>query len=1443
MRIGRKKRRVDNRGVTRKKAFLRVERLEIRQLLAADLLADGTRVDVVADSDVQSPPAFDQVATPISRSEKVIRLSNLRQTIELDDFVVNGSAGNVNRSGITSLGFEFDQPTTFGSQSTLRLLNRTSSETLTLDPSLLKGNQTSDLVWDLGSMTLDQGHYTATLAIEAVVDDTGVQTRQSQGYTQDFSIRAGDTSGDGVVNFADFGLIGKNFDRNVGQAFRPGDADGNGIVNFEDFSHVFRHFDSVPLPLNQSSVQLRVFDRFTTSPPIPGFNNDDFVNRVNLGSVHQATDTGNNDGYTGEAGEIEHDGPTTSAWWSWTAPASGILTIDTVGSNYDTYLTLATGSNVAQLTSLAGNDDFGGTLLSQIVANVQPGVTYQIAVDGFSNATGDITLNLSFVSSGTMDFGDAPAATDSGFVADYPTMLADDGARHIPVIGFALGTAVDTEADGQPNLSATGDDQSSFDDEDGVNFASAIGAGLTSNVNVSVTNSAAVANPFLDAWIDFNFDGDWLDAGEQIYSGPVVAGVNTIGFSVPANASAGQTYSRFRLHDGVSSLATTGEVASGEVEDHVVSITTPGVWIDQGPLGTINGQLEFNTQPNRRITGAIHTVLAHPTDPDILYIGGVNGGIWKTTNATDVLPDWTTTTDQLGSLSIGAMEFDANDPTSQTLVAATARYSSFGGFGGDRGAIYRSTNGGDQWTELPSVGLNNRNLSGVAARGQLIVATSSTGGGGVFRSTNGGDSFIGIDSADFDSPGDNFTDLATDPSDLTGNRLYAASEGNGGSGGIYRSDNFGATWVKVTGPSINSEMDDLLDQSNVIEFSVHPVTGRIYAAVLVGGQPEGIFYSDSASSANPTWTRMDIPVIPVGTGQPVSGASNTSPIQITSAGHGLSSNEFVIVNGVGGNTAANGFFRVDVINNNTFELRDSVGNGAYTGGGTWTEVTGPSPSSKIIDEKTGAQGRIHFSIRVHPTDPDIIFVGGDRQNVGNVIGDNVFGGAIFRGDAGITRNPSALPSPQWDHATHDIVAFDPQGGTANGTSTHADSREMVFDANGDLIEVDDGGIFRRTNPLDNTGDWFSLAGSLGVIEFHDIAYDNNTNTLLGGTQDNGTHFQVSENGQQWDFLSGGDGGDVGVDTVSLAAAGRSVRYSSFQNLGAFRRTVWDSNNNLLSTSFPSLSLTAGNPITPTFKTPVQLNVNDPNRLLFIGGNGIYESSNQGTSIQQVGANHSVGFLQDAVVYGGFQNGVANPDVFYVGTRDDIRIRTSPGSSVITVDPDPTSNRDIADVTIASDDWSHVWAIDNNSVFQSLDTGNSWIDVTGNLMAIAGSQLFSLQYVPGAVGALVVGGSLGVFSALVDQPNIWAEVGSNLPNAPAFDIVYDAIDDVLAIGTLGRGSWTLPLASTLWQDKVCRSKSPPVESTSTAAVSIGRAFTRSRFLGTNRLSRTSHNRFV
>ena len=1061
------------------------------------------------------------------------------------------------------------------------------------------------------------------------------------------------------------------------------------------------------------------------------------------------------------------------------------------------------GTLIAFNSAIPSTDPGFGFVFSDIARGPLPAgdhtVTFEVDVDGQiaenSETNNFFSRTFTVTEVGTEDFGDAPTAAQSGFASSYPTLLADNGARHTPLSGFHLGTtAPDVEPDGQPDAAARNDDEVNTDDEDGLVLTTGLSLGNAATAEILVTNSAGVLNPYGDLWIDFNLDGDWDDGDELVFSGPLNAGTNDINFNVPGSALPGVTFARVRLHDGNTGLAVTGLAANGEVEDHLVQITLPGVWIDQGPAPTINGQLELNTQPNRQVTGAIHTVLAHPTNADIAYIGGVNGGIWRTNDFTATNPTWVPQIDFLESLAIGAMAFDPTDTTFNTLVAGTAKYSSFAGFGGIRGPVYRTTDGGANWIQMASNGLRTvgENISGIAARGNEIVVSSSGNFGGIFRSTNAGDNFSPISDAGFISPNNDFSDLVEDPTNS--NRLYAVSPGSGGAGGIYRSDDFGVTWTQIAGAG-SGAIDDLLSQANNVEMAVSPQTGRIFVATLVSGQPRGVFYSSNPTSGSPTWTQMDVPILPLGGANPISGASNATPIVITSAGHGLVTGNYVVIDGVLGNTDANGFFRITRLTDNTFQLDGSSGNGTYTSGGTWTEVTGPNPREKDIDE-TGAQGRIHFSIAVDPTNEDIVYIGGDRQDQPSAIGDNTFGGAVFRGNASIPRNPNVVPSPQYDHITHDFVpGVDPDGGTLNGTAPHADSREIVFSADGNLVEVDDGGIYIRTSPRDRFGDWFSKAGTLGVIEFHDVAYDSTSDIIMGGTQDNGTHFQQTPGGKVWDFLSGGDGGDVVVDTVTLAANNQSIRYSSSQNLGGFRRTTWDANNVLIDTDFPARIVTSGAAFGPQFKTPIELNEIDPTRMLIVGSNGIYESFDQGETLQQVTTSAS-GFLQDGADFGGFQNGVPNQEVFYVAQRDEVYVRTTSGGAVTATDPNTGSFRDINDVVMNSDDWANAFAIDDTNVYQTTDAGGTWTNITGALMGVAGAALQSVAFVPGPIGALVVGANQGVFVSTMDALGTWAEVGSNLPNVLVYDLIYNATDDILLAGTLGRGAWTFPNASTL-----------------------------------------------
>ena len=221
------------------------------------------------------------------------------------------------------------------------------------------------------------------------------------------------------------------------------------------------------------------------------------------------------------------------------------------------------------------------TLTFSVPASAKAGETYVrfrfshesgLNFDGpaSSGEVEDYKVTISTVS---LDFGDAPEFPAGLAVGGYPTTLSRNGARHAIQPGFFLGKLIDGEPDGQPGLDALSDDGASTavpDDEDGVVFSGPLNAGATTTVIVTASQSGR-----LDAWIDFNSNFSWADAGEKSFTSlPLVAGANTLAFSVPASAKAGETYARFRF-SREGGLNFDGSASSGEVEDYKVTISAP----------------------------------------------------------------------------------------------------------------------------------------------------------------------------------------------------------------------------------------------------------------------------------------------------------------------------------------------------------------------------------------------------------------------------------------------------------------------------------------------------------------------------------------------------------------------------------------------------------------------------------------------------------------------------------------------------------------------------------------------------------------------------------------------------------------------------------------------------------------------------------------------------
>ena len=161
-----------------------------------------------------------------------------------------------------------------------------------------------------------------------------------------------------------------------------------------------------------------------------------------------------------------------------------------------------------------------------------------------------------------IDFGDAPDT--------YGTLLASNGARHgLLDSAVYLGASVDGESDSY--LYPLSDDDAGSPDEDGVNFVSNIEIGEAGIAQIQTTGAA-----FLNAWIDWDQNGQF-ESDEQIISQQSLSeGVHAIYYDVPLRAVAGQTWARFR-YSSEATVEASGGAADGEVEDYQVDVIETGV--------------------------------------------------------------------------------------------------------------------------------------------------------------------------------------------------------------------------------------------------------------------------------------------------------------------------------------------------------------------------------------------------------------------------------------------------------------------------------------------------------------------------------------------------------------------------------------------------------------------------------------------------------------------------------------------------------------------------------------------------------------------------------------------------------------------------------------------------------------------------------------------------
>ncbi len=459
------------------------------------------------------------------------------------------------------------------------------------------------------------------------------------------------------------------------------------------------------------------------------------------------------------------------------------------------------------------------------------------------------------------------------------------------------------------------------------------------------------------------------------------------------------------------------------------------------------------------------------------------------------------------------------------------------------------------------------------------------------------------------------------------------------------------------------------------------------------------------------------------------------------------------------------------------------------GGDTWAELTAGLPS--------GDRGRI--GITLCESQPQVLYAIYAESNPGAFAG-------VFKttngGNSWTQTNDGALSdvyaSYGWWFGNIRVAPNDPNrvyaigfdfyrttnGGSSwsfAGGSMHVDHHGLDFASNGRLFEGNDGGMYTSLNGTT----WTKLNG-LAVSQFYAIAV-NEQNPLqrYGGLQDNGTNRTLTGAPDDWVNILGGDGFRPLVDPVSPQWV-----YAEYQ-YGELHR----SSNGGSTFTYIAGSL-AGR---KNWSMPVELNPSNPATLV-AGTDRVYRTTNRGTTWTAISPDLTDGDGGINVVFGtitALAIAPTSPGTILAGTDDaNVWITTNSGlgwSRVdatlperwitrVAFDPDDAA---IGYVTISGFKWDE----SQPHVFRTTNHGADWADISSNLPE---APVNDVIVDPSSSGTLYVGTDFGVFTT-TDTGGSWQSLGTGLPNVVVADLTLHDPTRTLVAGTYGRSMWTFDLA--------------------------------------------------
>lgn len=702
-------------------------------------------------------------------------------------------------------------------------------------------------------------------------------------------------------------------------------------------------------------------------------------------------------------------------------------------------------------------------------------------------------------------------------------------------------------------------------------------------------------------------------------------------------------------------------------------------------------------------SGRASAVAVHPTNPDIVYVGTAQGGLYRSLNGGQT---WTPMMDSALTLAIGAVAIAPSDPSTVFVGTGESTLCSSGCFIGV--GLYRITNADGSNPVLS--GPLNKNSSGTdvfTGRAISEVIVHPTDPNTVFVSSTSGIAGIG--------------------SQTTGLILPPPA--------VYRTTN--AMSANPTFTKLGLPVGD----RNITDMVMEPDNpNRLYAgSVGVSSGDGGVYMTANALDATPTWTQV----------LSTSLTGSNSRVELAAS---KVSNVFTVWAASGQNS------------------------------GTVYKSVDLAPFTQAVNNSfCSSQCFYDIAIAADPTDANRVYLGGSPSLV---FGRSTNGGTSF----------------------------------ANSSSgLHVDTQAITLAPSNPAIAyfASDGGIWRTTN-VRSTGAvaWTNLNNStISATQFMGVAvHPLDRNYSLGGTQDNGTEF-LAPDGRQWIQSDGGDGGFAVIDQTS----------PNTTNVIAYH-TYYNQTNNQIGFARALTTVAPGDPNWTTFHgcggTANGINCADQTLFyapmaggpsvtgsignsLYFGSNRLYRSINQGTTMTDVSG--PLGSAISAIAVASAPGPLPNDDVRLIGLSGrttgvfGVYLSTTSGATTMTNVTGPIPARYVGRVAIDPSDSNIAYVclngfgIPNQHVWKTTNllTGSpTW---TASGVGIPDTPVNAFAIDPINTSNLYAGTDIGVFRS-TDGGATWTPFSNGLPRVAVFGMAIQPTNRVLRIATHGRGMWDYQLTA-------------------------------------------------